>query len=133
MKESRTAIHRISESVAKADETMNNMQQATKPFADRSDRIMKNLDESTEKLNKTMTELRELMRLASQEDGTLRRLIVDPNLYNHLDQAAFMVVKLLPQVGQILCDFELFADKIARHPETLGLGGVVRPDSGIKR
>jgi phospholipid/cholesterol/gamma-HCH transport system substrate-binding protein len=133
MKESRTAIHQISTSLAKADETMDNMQQATKPFADRSDRIMKNLDESTEKLNKTMTELRDLMRLASQEDGTLRRLIVDPSLYNHLDQAAFLVVKLMPQVAQILCDFGLFADKIARHPEALGLGGVVRPDSGIKR
>jgi phospholipid/cholesterol/gamma-HCH transport system substrate-binding protein len=119
--------------MAKADETMDNMQQATKPFADRSDRIMKNLDESTEKLNKTMTELRELMRLASQEDGTLHRMIVDPGLYNHLDQAAFMVTKLLPHFDQILCDFGLFADKIARHPEALGLGGVVRPDSGIKR
>jgi virulence factor Mce-like protein len=133
LKDSRTAIHRISDSVEKADETMNNMQQATKPFADRSDRIMKNLDESTEKLNKTMTEVRELMRLASQEDGTLHRVIVDPGLYNHLDEAACLLVKLFPHFDRILCDFELFADKVARHPELIGVGGVVNPSTGIKR
>jgi hypothetical protein len=27
---------------------------------------------------------------------------------------------------------ETFADKIARHPESLGLGGVVSPSSGLK-
>jgi hypothetical protein len=26
----------------------------------------------------------------------------------------------------------VFADKVARHPESLGVGGVVRPGSGLK-
>ena len=29
-------------------------------------------------------------------------------------------------------DFETFADKLARHPEALGIGGVVRPGTGLK-
>jgi len=32
----------------------------------------------------------------------------------------------------VLRDVEIFADKIARHPEQLGLGGVLRPSSGLK-
>jgi hypothetical protein len=33
---------------------------------------------------------------------------------------------------RILKDFETFADKLARHPELIGAGGVVRPSSGLK-
>ena len=39
---------------------------------------------------------------------------------------------LIPLYREILADFETFADKLARHPEALGLGGVVRPGDGLK-
>ena len=65
-----------------------NMQTATQPFADRSERIMKNLDESTDKLNKMLTETRELVQHIMHTDGTVQRLLSDPALYNHLDALA---------------------------------------------
>ena len=40
--------------------------------------------------------------------------------------------KLAARADRILKDFETFADKLARHPESLGLGGVVRPSAGLK-
>ena len=38
----------------------------------------------------------------------------------------------MPRLDRILKDFETFADKLAHHPEAIGLGGVVRPGSGLK-
>jgi phospholipid/cholesterol/gamma-HCH transport system substrate-binding protein len=132
LKESRKTIDRINGSVTQTDEVLRNLQQATKPMADRSNSVMKNLDESTEKLNRTLTETRELLRAVSQSDGTLHRFVADPALYNNLNDATCMMVRLLPRLDRILHDMEVFADKIARHPESLGLGGVVSPSSGLK-
>jgi phospholipid/cholesterol/gamma-HCH transport system substrate-binding protein len=126
------AIKQIQESVQKADGVMKNLEQATKPMAERSDSVMRNLDESSAKLDKVLGEFRELLRMISQEDSTVNRLITDPSLYQNLDEAACMVTKILPRLDRILKDLEIFADKLARHPESIGIGGVVRPGSGIK-
>jgi phospholipid/cholesterol/gamma-HCH transport system substrate-binding protein len=32
----------------------------------------------------------------------------------------------------VLRDVEIFSDKIARHPELLGVSGAIRPSSGAK-
>src|SRR5262245_17805498 len=51
LRESQRTVRKINDSLVKADEVMGNLQQATKPFADRSPAIAKNLDESTTRLN----------------------------------------------------------------------------------
>lgn len=132
LKESRKTLQRLNDSLTRTDEILANLQQATKPMAERSDRILKNLDEGTEKLNKTMTDVHELLRSVDQGDGTLRRLLADPSLYTNLNDAACMLARALPRVDRILRDFEVFADKVARHPETLGVGGAISPSSGLK-
>jgi ABC-type transporter Mla subunit MlaD len=132
LKESRQTMQKVGDSVARADDAMGNLQQATKPLAERSNSIMKNLDESTVKLNVTLTQVQELLRVVSQSDGTLNRLVVDPSLYNHLDQTVCTLERMLPHLERILCDLQVFSDKVARHPEALGVGGVVSPSSGIK-
>jgi phospholipid/cholesterol/gamma-HCH transport system substrate-binding protein len=38
----------------------------------------------------------------------------------------------LPRLDRALRDVEIFADKLARHPELLGIGGAIRPSSGVK-
>jgi phospholipid/cholesterol/gamma-HCH transport system substrate-binding protein len=108
------------------------LQQAAKPIAERSTSVMKNLDESTDKLNRTLNETRELLRAIGEGDGTLRRVLTDPALYNNLNDSAAMLTHILPRLDRILHDMEVFADKIARHPESLGIGGVVNPSSGLK-
>jgi phospholipid/cholesterol/gamma-HCH transport system substrate-binding protein len=132
LKESRKTVQRVNDSITQADQVLNNLQQATRPMAERSDAIMKNLDESIAKLNRTMTEVQQLLRAASQGDGTLRRLLVDPSLYNNLNDFACMLDRTLPRVDRILKDVEVFADKIARHPESLGVRGAISPSSGLK-
>jgi phospholipid/cholesterol/gamma-HCH transport system substrate-binding protein len=132
IKEARVTIKNLNEAVLKADDAFGNLQKFTKPFYDRSPVILKNLDESTATLNKVLNDFRDLTRDIARSEGTLQKLVSDPSLYNHLNDSAAMVTKILPRLDRILCDVEIFADKLARHPELIGIGGVVRPGSGLK-
>jgi phospholipid/cholesterol/gamma-HCH transport system substrate-binding protein len=132
LRQSQQTIERVQQAVAKTDEILANLQKTTRPMAERSDSIMKNLDESTAKLNQTLSESRELLHGYSQGDGTIRRFLNDPSLYNNLNDAAQVLVRLLPRLDRILHDLEVFADKVARHPESLGVRGAVSPNSGLK-
>jgi phospholipid/cholesterol/gamma-HCH transport system substrate-binding protein len=132
VKESLQTVKRVNDSLTTADQVLGNLQQATKPLAERSDRITRNLDESTVRLNGILGDLQELLRAMGTGDGSLRRFLADPSLYNNLNDAACGLVRLMPRVDRMLRDLEVFADKIARHPESLGVGGAINPSSGLK-
>jgi ABC-type transporter Mla subunit MlaD len=132
LKDSRQTVRRVNDSIAEADKILTNLQQATKPFAERSGSIMMNLDEGAAKFNKSMTDVQDLFRAVDQSDGTLRRFLSDPSLYNNLNNAVLRFNCLFPRLERILNDVEVFADKIARHPEALGVRGAISPNSGLK-
>jgi ABC-type transporter Mla subunit MlaD len=132
VKESRVTLRRVNDSIGRADDVLASVQQAVKPLPDRAQSILKNLDESAQNLNKFLIGLRELTRGLNANDGSLRRFLVDPSLYNNFNDAACLLVRLIPRLDRVLRDAEVFADKIARHPEALGLGGAIRPSAGLK-
>ena len=132
IKDTRETVRRVNTSIAQADEVMANLQQATKPMAERSSSVMKNLDESTDKLNQVLTSARGLLQGGTGGDGTLGRFLNDPSLYNNLNDAACTINQLMPRMDRVLHDVEVFADKIARHPESLGIRGAVSPSKGLK-
>lgn len=115
-----------------ANVALTDIQRVTRPLGDRAESITRNVDESVQKVNLTLGDIRQLMNTIDKSDGLLKKIITDPTLYNNLDAAVVMVVKMVPRFDRILKDFETFADKLARHPELLGVGGVVRPGSGLK-
>jgi ABC-type transporter Mla subunit MlaD len=131
-REGQRTLQRFNTTLNRLDDVLNNLQQTTKPFADRSSSISRNLDETLDRMNKTMADLRALTQAVGQSDGTVRRLLQDPTLYNRLDEIMCQVVKMMPRLDRILKDFETLADKLARHPESIGIGGVVHPGSGLK-
>jgi phospholipid/cholesterol/gamma-HCH transport system substrate-binding protein len=130
--ESRTTVKQVNESLKRADAAIADLQKAMKPLGDRGPAILKNVDESTEHLNRTLKDMRELMQVIARSDGTVQKLLGDPALYNNLNDSALMVTKILPRLDRVLRDVEIFADKLARHPELIGLGGAIRPSTGIK-
>jgi phospholipid/cholesterol/gamma-HCH transport system substrate-binding protein len=131
-REGRTTVRRLNDSLVRTDEVLGNLQKATKPLADRGDSIIRNADEALVRLNRTLTDSGALIHAIGQSDGTLNRFLTDPSLYNRLDQTLCMLQKSMPRVDQILKDFEVFADKVARHPELFGIRGAIKPDAGIK-
>jgi phospholipid/cholesterol/gamma-HCH transport system substrate-binding protein len=132
IKDSQKTVKTVGDSVSKADEALQNLTKATKPFADRGDTIARSLDETSDRLNKTLTDVQAIFRVIGEKDGTFNRLISDPSLYNNIDTAVLHLTHLMTRFDHILKDMEVFADKLARHPELLGIGGVVRPSAGLK-
>jgi ABC-type transporter Mla subunit MlaD len=128
----RETIPRFTETLGRVDSVLLNVNQAVKPLADRSDRIARNLDAAIENLARTIGGFSDVLGPAAGADGSVRRLFTDPALFNNLNDASLMLTRILPRVDRILKDVEVFADKIARHPESLGVGGVVRPSAGLK-
>jgi phospholipid/cholesterol/gamma-HCH transport system substrate-binding protein len=157
LQQGRTTVRRTNDAIIKADQILTDLQPAAKEFSQRSESILRNIDEGLQELRKTLApltargdklaqdleqgierfnllagDLRALMRAIDQSDGTFRRFLTDPTLYNRIDATVYMVQCLGPRLDRILKDVETFADKIARHPEALGVGGAVRPGSGLK-
>ncbi len=132
LRDTRIAVKQLTDTLRRADLVLTDIQRLTGPFGERSPLLLKNLDESAQKLNLAMADVRELLRVIAQSDGTVQRLLSDPSLYNNVNDTAHMVARMMPRVAEILRDVGIFADKLARHPEALGLGGALRPGSGLK-
>src|SRR5207248_2894574 len=69
-KESRLTVKQLSDTLRKADVVLDDLQKTTKPFGERGPTIFKNFDESSESLNRTLRDVRELIQLAARSDGT---------------------------------------------------------------
>ena len=132
LKDSRVTVKQLNSTLKRADDTLIDLQRTMKPFSDKGAGMFKNFDESSENLNRTLKDLRELIQIVARSDGTVQRLLSDPSLYNNINDSAIMVTKILPRMDRMLRDMETFADKLARHPELLGLRGAIVPSIGLK-
>lgn len=104
----------------------------TKPLAARSEIMVRDISDSAGQLNKVLTEVREVVRVFARENGTVQKLLTEPGVYNNLDAAAAALAKVLIRADKIGRDLEVFADKVARRPELIGVGGALRPSTGLK-
>ena len=132
VKESRVAVKQLTESMKRADDAIQDLQKTLKPLGDRGPTMLKDFADAADNLNRTLKDLRELMQVVARSEGTVQKFLSDPSLYNNLNDSALMMTRILPRVDRVMRDVEIFADKLARHPELIGLGGVVRPSSGLK-
>jgi ABC-type transporter Mla subunit MlaD len=130
-REGRKTVPRLNSALEKADGFLKDLQGATNQQGGRIGSITRNLDESLQKLNSALDDLRVMVRTIGQADGTISRLLTDPSLFNKIDQALCSLPGIMARAERIVKSFEVFADKLARHPEAIGLGGVVRPGNGI--
>jgi ABC-type transporter Mla subunit MlaD len=113
-------------------EIIADVKKISRTVSDRIDKIAQNLEIGSDQFARTLMDVRDILRTFSKAEGTLMKFINDPSFYLNLNETAVGVQKILPRFDRILKDLEVFADKIARHPEALGIGGAVRPDSGLK-
>ncbi|HEV3384186.1 MAG TPA: MlaD family protein [Gemmata sp.] len=104
----------------------------TKPLAARSDAIAMSVIDTAEQLSKTLAEVRSLLQSFGHGNGSIQKLLTDPMVYQNLDDAAGSLARILARAEKISRDLEVFSDKIARRPELIGIGGALRPSSGLK-
>jgi ABC-type transporter Mla subunit MlaD len=125
-------LPRFQDTLAKLDSVLMNVNSVTKPFADRAERISRNVDAATEQIARLLGTFSDAFGQPGKADGSIQRFLTDPSFFNNLNDASLMLTRILPRVDRVLKDLEVFADKIARHPESLGVGGAVRPSAGLK-
>jgi len=132
VEETRQTIAAARASMAKVTENLATIQQATLPIAQESDVIARKLSGSLVQLESLLTELNQFSRTLNTRDGSLQKFASDPQLYQHLNRSAATLTALLENLGPALQDLKVFSDRVARHPEILGVSGAMRGSSGIK-
>jgi phospholipid/cholesterol/gamma-HCH transport system substrate-binding protein len=125
-------IQAIRQAVGKAELALANVSELTGPLAKRSNSIAVRLDNSIGSLETLLKELALFSKSINGESGSLALLAKDPQLYRNLTEAAQSLQLIMRNLEPAMKDLRIFADKIARHPEKLGVDGMVHPDSGIK-
>lgn len=125
-------VKSVNERVTQSEGILNDVRTLTKPLAEKADRMVGNLDLTLDQLAKGMTEIRVLTGNFGQTNGSFNKLFSDPMLYHNLNDAAVSLSRILCTGERIARNLEVFADKIARKPESIGVGGAIRPNSGLK-
>src|SRR5207248_2349615 len=80
-------MKRLMESLNRLDASLTDLGRVTRPLGDRSDRISRSADEGLAQLNLILADVRALMRTVDRSDGTFRKFLTDPSLYNNADAA----------------------------------------------
>lgn len=132
VEDTRRTIVAVRSAVSKMDENLSNLRDVTEPLALRSAAIVGNLDKSVGSLEKLLTELNQFSRMLNQDDGTLKMFLSDPQLYRNLNESAVALQVVLKNIDPVVRDMRVFTDKVARHPELIGVGGALKGSSGLK-
>ncbi|HMP16877.1 MAG TPA: hypothetical protein PKD72_07650, partial [Gemmatales bacterium] len=133
LKDASSAMKSFSTSAEKLDAVLGNLQSLSKELGERGPAMLRNLEDASTRVSQVIIDIGTFSKSLAEGNGTLRRLVADPGLYNALNEAAASASKSVLRFDRILYDFAIFSDKLARHPELLGISGAVAPSSGIKR
>lgn len=118
--------------LSQSERALSNVERATRPFAENADTLQRDVAETVKNLNAVSADLARTLKVLTQSEGTVQKLIADPSLYNNLNASAVGVARILARLEKVARDLEVFADKIARKPETIGVGGALHPSTGLK-
>lgn len=120
----------IRSTVAGAKARIGEIEQFTKKLG--STELIERMERGTKHLDAVMDDLAMFSQRLRNPNGSLALLLEDRELYDHLNRAATNVDQLSRQLKPIVNDVRIFTDKIARHPESLGVRGAIQRSPGIK-
>ena len=130
--ETQQTIAAMRQTVTTINGNLENIESVTEPLAKHTTSIVVRLDQSLANLESITGELREIAELAGKDGGSFKRLLSDPQLYDNLERSALSMSVMMRNLEPVIRNLHIFTDKVARHPEVLGVGGALRPSSGLK-
>ena len=122
----------ISTTIETADRNLRNLEGLSKPLGERGESMVKGIDKAISRLDDVLLQAATFTQALNESQGTLGKLVRDPQVYNDLAQAANNVNRLTQTLRPIIDDVRVFTDKIARHPEQLGVRGALDRRPGLK-
>jgi phospholipid/cholesterol/gamma-HCH transport system substrate-binding protein len=122
----------LQQTTALADQNLKNLQGFTQPLSDSGPEMVNHANHSIRELDELLGQFTQFGRGLNSSQGTLGQLINNQELYQQLTEAACNINELTHRLQPILNDVRDFTDKIARHPEVLGVRGAIDRSPGIK-
>jgi len=132
LKETRETVKQMGHTVSLVEKNLEDINQFTHPLGEKGEVFVDRLDRGSEKLENLTDEMLVFARALNNKEGSLGQLVHNPQLYQSLNRAARNIEEVSGQLRPIIKDARVFTDKIARHPERLGVRGALQPSSGIK-
>jgi phospholipid/cholesterol/gamma-HCH transport system substrate-binding protein len=130
--DTRGAIATIRTTVESVDRNLTNLEGLTGPLGERGEHIVSRVDEAVVRLDELLSEMSDFGRKLNSGEGSLGQLMRNPELYQHLSGAVRNIEQITRELKPILADARVFSDKIARHPELLGVRGAIQKSPGTK-
>ncbi len=122
----------VRSAVQKMDDNLANLEQLTGPLSKRGVTLATHLENTLSNMDLLTDQLAQFSKVLNTGDGSIRKLATDPDLYVNLDRSAQSAALLLHNLEPIIRDLRVFSDKVARHPELIGVSGALRGSSGLK-
>jgi len=118
--------------VEKMDENLRNLSAVTGPLSKRGVTLATHLENTLANVETLSDQLSQFAKVINSEDGTIKKLAADPQLYINLNRSAESASILLKNLEPIVRDLRVFSDKVARHPELIGVSGALHGSTGLK-
>jgi phospholipid/cholesterol/gamma-HCH transport system substrate-binding protein len=122
----------MNQSIDLVDKNLNNVEEFTAILGKQGGETLIRLNQSVDKLDRLMSEVLVFSQSLNDSKGTIGQLVHNPELYHSVNRAVKNVEELTQQLRPIVNDARIFSDKIARHPELLGVRGAIKPEDGTK-
>ncbi|MDO4570434.1 MAG: hypothetical protein Q4D38_08630 [Planctomycetia bacterium] len=119
-------MERVDKTLDLTDSVLDNVNKITTPIASKTEIWVTNLDSILQNMDI-------LMENVNNPNGTLSLLLRDRALYDQLSRTVEGFRSLPQQLEPILFNAQVFSEKIAQHPELLGVRGAMKSDSGGSR
>jgi phospholipid/cholesterol/gamma-HCH transport system substrate-binding protein len=130
--DARDAVSQMRSGFRSFDQNMQNLEQFTRPLGEHGNSIVQRFDHAIEDLDRLVGEVAKFGEKLNSPDGTVGQLLNNPDLYNNLNRTVSRLDEVSQQLRPILNDARVFTDKIARHPESLGVRGALERRPGVK-
>jgi phospholipid/cholesterol/gamma-HCH transport system substrate-binding protein len=130
--ETQSTVVAVRQAVQKMDENLTNLNAVTAPLAKNGVTLATRVENTLTNVEMLTEQLTQFAKMINSKDGTIHKLAADPQLYVNLNRSAESAAMLLRSLEPVVHDLRVFSDKVARHPELVGVSGAIRGSSGLK-
>jgi len=133
MSDTRNLLKGLENMSSEAAQNLKNLQGLTGPLGEKGPELIGSIEQTFRRLDQTLAEVQSFARSLNRSEGTLGQLVKNPELYDKLNRTVANIEELTRRLRPIMNDLRVFADKIARDPSRIGVGGALRGGrSGLK-
>ncbi|HUQ71589.1 MAG TPA: hypothetical protein VM165_18820 [Planctomycetaceae bacterium] len=132
VEDTRQTINATRGAVENINRNLVNLAQVTEPVGKRGPVLVARLESSLASLDSLLAELNHLSHAVNTPNGSIQKFAADPALYDNLNRSAQSLAILLKNLDPVMLNMREFSDKVARNPELMGVGGAIRPSTGLR-